>query len=199
MTIFTKLRNSIFAVSLLFSLSACAAAVLGGAGTAGYTGVQERSIGGAVDDAVIHAEITSRFIQEDVNKLLVDVGVEVHEGRVLLTGAVKDPETQIDAVRIAWQPKGVKEVINEIQVTDKTTYKDVAKDIWITTQIRSKLLFNKHVRSINYSVETVNGIVYLMGLAQSEEELNTVTHISSTVKGVEKVISHVRSFEDDRR
>lgn len=191
-----RFTSLVFCVVLL---AGCAVAAVGGAGTVGYTGAQERTIGSAVDDTVIDAEIHSRFVQKDVNDLFFNVGVEVSEGRVLLTGSVKNPESRVEAVRIAWQPKGVKEVINEIQVTDKSSLKDVAKDTWITAQVKSKLLFGKKIKSINYSVETVNGVVYLMGLAENENELSRATNAASTVKGVVKVVSHVRLYGDERR
>src|SRR5690606_17590191 len=113
-------------------------------------------------------------------------------GRVLLTGKVNTPDTKVTAVRLAWQPNGVREVIDEIVVTDKDSIGDLTNDTWITTQVKSKLLFNKDVRSINYSVETVNAVVYLIGIARSQAELETATAIASTVKGVKRVISHVR-------
>ena len=200
--IFSGTKNiiTLFVMSaIILPTTACVPALLGGAGVAGYAGVQERTVGRAVDDATIDAEIQSSFVQKNVRDLFVNVGVEVNEGRVLLTGAVKDPETSVEAVRLAWQPKGVKEVINEIQVTDKTSLNDYAKDVWISAQVKSKLLFGKHIRSANYSIETVNGVVYLMGLAKDQDELSRAANVVSTVKGVKKVISHVRLYDDQRR
>lgn len=186
-------------VVCLGALSGCFAVAAGGAGAVGVTAAQERSVGTAVDDNVIYAEISSLYVQNKFNDLYMNISVAVDEGRVLLTGTVKDPETRVEAVRLAWQPKGVKEVSNEIQVTDKSSIKDIANDTWITAQVRSKLLFNKGIRSINYSVDTVNGVVYLMGLAKDEAELNKATYLASTVKGVRKVVSHVRYYDDERR
>ncbi|MGB1539366.1 MAG: BON domain-containing protein [Rickettsiales bacterium] len=181
------------------TLSACGPLVIGGAGATGVAVAQERTVGRAIDDATIHSRILHRFLQTDVNELLPSVGVEVNEGTVLLTGSVEKPETAITAVKLVWQVDGVHEVINEIQVTDRTNIKDFAKDTWITAQVKSRLIAEKGVASINYSVETVNGRVYLMGIAQNEQELERVVNVTSRVKGVQQVISHVRMKADPRR
>ncbi len=194
-----KIVNVMAVLLIIPLISGCAAMALGGAGAVGYSGVQERTIGNAVDDNVIEAEILSSFVQKKIEGLFVNVGVQVTEGRVLLTGTVQDPEDSVEAVKLSWQPKGVKEVINEIQVSNKSSVNDVAKDSWITTQVKSKLLITKGIKSINYNVETVNGVVYLIGLAENADELDKATLVASTIKGVKKVVSHVRLYNDDRR
>jgi len=188
-----KFFNFAFTISVLFFLNGCIQAALTAVTGVGYSVAQERSVGNAVDDAGILGQIESEYVQKDVNNLFHKIDVQVHEGRVLLTGSVLEPEHRVEAVRLAWQPQGVKEVINEIQVVDKEgTPKDYAIDAWVTTQIKAKLLVSGEIKSINYSVETVNAIVYLMGVAQNQTELDKVTNIASTIKGVKKVISHVR-------
>ena len=178
--------------AVLPMLQGCIPVVAGGAAATGVAAAQERTVGGAVDDTTIWAEIKHHYIQADINELLEDVNVEVNEGRVLLTGSVRDPQTRVDAVKYAWKPNGVKEVINEINVTDKSSLKDLAKDTWITTQIKSKFLLNQDIRSINYYVETINGVVYLLGVAQDQQELDAATNLASTVNGVQRVISYMR-------
>lgn len=193
-------RPAMLLLSLLaLNLSACGPVIVGGAAVGGIAAAQERTVGSALDDATIHSRIVHRFIQTDVNDLLTGVGVDVQEGTVLLTGKVEKPETAIDAVKLSWQVDGVQEVINEIQVTGRADMKDFAKDTFITAQVKSRLIAEKGVRSINYSVETVGGTVYVMGLAQNEEELERVLAVASRVKGVKQVISHVRLKTDPRR
>lgn len=183
----------------LLLLGGCMQTIVGIAAELGVAAAQERTVGGAVDDFTIWTQIKHHYVQEDVNELLVGVSVEVIEGVVHLTGAVVDPASRINAVKLAWQPKGVKEVVNEIQVVENREPASVAKDKWISTQVVSRLLVAEDVKSINYSFETVNAIVYLMGIAQDEQELNKVTNIISKVKGVERVISHVRLRTDPSR
>src|SRR5690606_5518926 len=102
------------------------------------------------------------------------VGLEVYEGRALLTGAVTSEQTRADAVRLAWAASGVTDVINEIQVVTDTSLIDTATDAWISAQLRSQIAFDKQVYAINYAIETVNGVVYLIGIAQSQAELDRV-------------------------
>ena len=173
------------------SLQGCAVAVLGAAGTVGVAAAQERSMGDAVDDTVIKSEINSALLQQDVD-LFNDVEIDVVEGRVMLTGSVPLPEDRVEAVRLAWTVDGISEIINEIQVEDESGLNDYAQDSWITARIKSKLLFEKEVSSVNYNIETVNAVVYMIGIAQNQGELDKVTNIVRNVANVRRVISHVR-------
>jgi osmotically-inducible protein OsmY len=173
------------------SLQGCIVAAVGAAGTVGAAAVQERSMGDAVDDTVIKSKINSALLQKSVD-LFGDVEIDVVEGRVMLTGSVPVPEDRVEAVRLTWTVDGIKEIINEIQVEDESGLNDYAQDSWITARIKSKLLFEKEVRSINYNIETVNAVVYMIGIAQSQGELERVTNIVRNVPNVRRVVSHVR-------
>lgn len=182
-------------LALLFVVTGCLPAMIGAAATTGRTISEERTVGDAVDDTTIWAKIKSDLLQQDVNNLFNQIDVKVNEGRVLMTGSVRSQEVRAKAVKIAWSQRGVKEVIDELTLaipTGELAIKDYSKDTWITTQITSALLLNKDIYSVNYTVETIDGIVYLMGIAQDETELNMVTNIAGTVKYVKKVVSHVR-------
>jgi osmotically-inducible protein OsmY len=185
---------ALLAVPLIFLQSCLPAAVVGGAGMVGYGMAQERSIGGAIDDAAIEGEVNALFLSSDNKSLFVDVDVDSVEGRVLLTGTVPDRSARLEAYKLAWRPESVKEVINEIRLEKdkKFSATRLASDSWITAQIESKLLFTDGVASINYSIETIDSVVYIMGIAKTKEELKTVTDIASKVRGVEKVVSHAR-------
>jgi len=116
----------------------------------------------------------------------------VYEGRALMTGAVEKTEDRIEAVRIAWNVKGVREVLNEIQVRDTSDLLDAARDKLITADLSTTMTLDKRVKSINYSIETVNGTVYLMGIAQSQAELDRVRNHARQIRYVRRIISHVR-------
>lgn len=181
------------------TVSGCTGLFASAAATGGIAIAQERSPGHAVDDTIILTKISHKFFETGTQDLFVHIGIDVLEGRVLLTGNAPTPEVMIDAVRLTWQVDGVTEVINEIQVTNNNSIQDFAKDTFITAQIKSKLLLDKEIRSINYNVETVNGVVYLIGIAQNQTELDRVSQIASTTKNVRKVISHVRLKDDPKR
>jgi len=194
-----RILNVLALLPMALAITGCWPLVLGGAAETAVVAAQERSVGNAVDDAGILLQIKSKYTQQDVNDLLVNVEIKVVEGRVLLTGNVDKPETAVEAVRLAWLVPGVREVMNEIQVNDKTGFKDYALDVWISTQVRTRLLVAKNIRSVNYSVLTVNGVVYLMGIAQDQAELERATYVASTTSYVKQVVSHVRLKDDPRR
>ncbi len=176
----------------LLAVSSCGlGSVAGGGASVGVAVAQERSVGAALDDALIASQIASNLYQFDI-ELLRKVSAEVVEGRVLLTGSVTNPENRVDAVRLTWLVGGVSLVLNEIQVTERGGLLDFAQDSWISAQLRAKLLLDKEIRALNYNVETVNGIVYMIGIARDDIELKRVTDHARTIENVQKVISHVR-------
>jgi osmotically-inducible protein OsmY len=172
-------------------LQGCVGAVVGAGATAGTAAMEERGISGAVDDTELRLRINALFSSKD-ERLWRKIGLQVYAGRVLLTGRADTAHMRAEAVRLAWQAKGVKEVINELQIAESGGASGFARDTWILTQLKSRLLFDKRILSINYSVETVNHTVYLIGLAQSREELSLVTNHARTLDYVKKVVNYVK-------
>ena len=179
-------------------LSGCTELIVGTVATTGVTIAEERSVGDAVDDLTIRAELNHLFFQDDID-LYGNVSFSVFEGRVLLKGTVPTPEARIHALRLAWQAAGVREVINELQVTDDSGILDYARDTWISAQLKGRLLVDSDVLSINYAIETVNGTVYLIGIAQDEAELARVIAHARGIEDVKRVVSHVAIKDDPRR
>ena len=179
----------------LLLASGCAPVVIGTGAAVGVTAAQERGVKGALDDTAVRADINDRWFKDD-HAAYSGVNLQVQEGRVLLTGAVQDPEVRLKAVRLAWQATGVKEVINEIEVRDSGGLTDAAQDTWISTQLRTRLIGDSAVKSRNYSIETVNGTVYLIGIAQNREELDLVIAHARNVAYVKRVVDYVRIKSD---
>jgi osmotically-inducible protein OsmY len=179
-------------------VSGCAGTLIGAAATGGTVIAQERSVGDAIDDATIRIEINHYLYRADEHIYLA-TSIDVVEGRVLLTGDVDKPEHRIVALEAAWQAEGVREVINELQVNDVADLFDAAEDALISAQLSTELLFDLEISSINYNVETVNGVVYLIGLAQDQAELDRVIDRARTIAGVRQVVNHVRLKDDPRR
>ena len=178
-------------ILMLLGNSGCVPLVVAGGAATGAAVAQERSFGTNIDDTAMRVNIEGLLQKEEVG-LANKVGVEVMEGRVLLTGAVRTPDDRIKATTIAWRSPGVKEVINEMQVTDKSGLGNLAKDSWITTKLRARLLADTNILDINYSIETVNGVIYLIGIAVNQRELDTVLGYARNISGVERVVSYVR-------
>jgi len=159
--------------------------------TAGIAAGKEGGFKAAVSDTAIRARINDYWFKYDT-EMFSKVKLTVDQGRVLLTGVVQKPEHRVEAVRLAWQAKGVKQVINEIQIGNAQSFGSFATDKWISSQIRTQMVFNKNIQSINYSVDTVKGVVYLMGVAQDQIELNRAIRLAQKTKGVKQVVSYVK-------
>jgi osmotically-inducible protein OsmY len=189
----------LFSLVALTGLTGCAALLVGGASQVGVASVQERSIGDNLDDSSISTEINRLFASEGKG-LLKDVSVRVQEGRVLLTGRTNRTDVALEAVRLAWLASGVHEVINEIEVGEKgTSLLNYTQDNINETQIEARLLATKGIRSVNYTIEVVNGVAYILGIAQNEEERHNVAYIASITKGIRRVVSYVRLRNDPIR
>lgn len=179
-------------------LGGCAGAVVGAGAAAGVSLAQERSVGNAIDDAAISTALSTSLL-EDSFQLFRDVDHEVVEGRVLLTGKVEKNESRLRAEELTWKIKGVKEVANAIQVTTEGGFQNFARDLRISTELRGKIIGDPEVNGINYNLETVNGTIYLIGIAQDEVELNRVIRHARNIEGVRKVESYVRLKSDPSR
>jgi osmotically-inducible protein OsmY len=179
-------------------LGACQSLLVGGAAVVGVAAVQERSVGAALDDATIQLLINQRLLETDQN-LFLRIGIEVVESRVLLTGSVNTPDDRVAAVRAAWQVDGVREVLNEIQIAQRDGFISYLNDARITAQLRFQMLTDSEIADVNFSVDTVIGTIYLMGIALDQAELDRVTDYARAISGVQNVISHVRLADDPRR
>lgn len=181
------------------ALSGCAASMAVGAGaTAAVAASSEKGIGGTVDDTVIRATINSLWMDTNID-MWRELGLDVSEGRVLITGKVDKPEWRVDAVKAAWRAQGVKEVINEIKVSDQGNLGTYARDSWISTQLRTRLVLDKQVMSVNYSVDTVDQVIYLMGIARDQHELDVVVNYARSLAYVKQVVNYVILRDDPRR
>ena len=150
----------------------------------------DKSLGTAVDDATIKLNISRKFLSSE-NNLFINIDTSVVEGMVLLTGIVENQESRIDAVKIVWEVGGVKEVINEIDIGDKTSIKEYANDVWITTQIKALAVKDIGLRSISYNIETIRGKVFLAGITSRPKQLETLVNIAKNVKGVREIVNYV--------
>lgn len=172
--------------------------VVGATAMTGRTVLQERSVGDAVDDTRIEVEVNAGLLDKD-HVLFGQVGTEVVEGRVLLAGKVQQREHRITAAEVAWAVPGVREVINEIQVEESDGIPGFAEDVYIANNVRARFIGGAEVSSFNYNIETIDGVVHLIGLAKSRSELRHAANIAATTPGVKRVVSHVLIIDDPRR
>ena len=200
----TEARFGLKAIAALLGVSALTACspvgtAIGVGATAGIAASQERGVDGALSDSQIRLAINHYWFQASED-LYREVQLQVQDGRVLLSGLVPDPETRVNAVRLAWKAEGVREVINEIRLSDENLVTDQAQDAWIEAQLKSRLVLDRSVRSINFSIEVVNQTVFLLGIARNDKELQRVIDHARDLAYVRRVVSYVqvkdRSGED---
>ncbi len=187
------MRAAIVFLSLMIgvSASACAPLLLGAVATTGVVAAQDRSVGNTIDDFGVQTTLSQRLYASSETAYR-NLGLEVVEGRVLMTGRVATQEDRIEAARLAWSTPGVAEVINEIEISEDGTSLLRPGDIWISTQLRARLIGDADVRQLNYHIETLRGTVYLFGIAQDGVELERAISHADAIRGVNLVISHVR-------
>ena len=188
-----KITNHKLIIVLFLSLivAGCQSVFITGASKAILIDKEERSFNNYVEDTIILAQLKNKYFSNNEN-IFFQVSVDVLEGKVLLTGAVEQIDERIEATKLAWGIDGVIEVINEIQISNDENIIDYADDLIMKTKINAKLLLEKDILNLNYSIEVVNGIVYLIGIAQNQEELDAVINISKDTYGVQNVINYVR-------
>ncbi|MDC6447484.1 BON domain-containing protein [Alphaproteobacteria bacterium] len=189
------MKNNItilFLIVITINFFGCSPAniLVSGAGTGMVVAEGDRSLGTVVDDATIKVNIAAKFINSSDN-LFVDINTSVLEGRVLLTGLVDNQEIRIDAVRRVWEVEGIDEVINEIQIGNRSGLKEYAQDLWITAQVKTMAAKTVGFRAISYNFETIQGKVYIAGITSRPNQLEDLLFAVKTIKGVVDIINYV--------
>ena len=181
-----------------FILSGCV-----GVGSKGLfgTGVSvafdPRSVGTQMDDSIMQKNLTARLLLED-KKYILSVKSKVLDGRFFLTGKVENPEDKLKITKIAWETKGARSVRNDIKIREKFNFKQSAKDILITTQLRTALIINKNIKATNYQIDTYKKKIYVYGIALTSEEKDLVVSEAKEILDVDKVIASIILVEDLR-
>ena len=188
----TRLVITVILASFLLLIYGCTPSgiLATGGSTAMVVAEGDRSLGEVVDDATIKVNIAAKFLGAG-NNLFVDINTTILEGRVLLTGLVDNQETRIDAVRLVWEIEGVKEVVNEIEIGNRDSIKDYAKDLWINTQARGVAAKTIGLKAVAYNFETINGKVYVAGITNNPDQLGKLIDSLKTIKGVTEITNYV--------
>ena len=194
-------RNLFFSMVVLTSsalaLSGCVGAAVGIGTAAVAASTTEKGFSTSVADGVIETKLVDRFIQNDA-ALATGIEKSVNNGSVLLTGKVETIEQKVLATKLAWEIKGVREVVNEVQVTQDNSLRDKAKDLAASAQLRAALIGDQNISSLNYSIDVVNGIVYLSGVASDEMEKERVIAHAQELRFAKKVVNYI-ILETDKR
>ena len=176
----------------MFFLQSCSPINILATGTSAGAVVAEsnRTVGEAVDDTAIKIKIAERYAKSKKG-IFLDVNSTVKLGKVYLTGIVESQDARVEAVKLVWEINGVEEVINEIEVGNSQNLKDYSNDLWITTQIKTKTIASLGLDYITYNFESINGKVFVMGIASNKDESEKVIEIIRDVKGVKSIVNHI--------
>ena len=191
-------NNLILIFIMFFILSSCAGTGSRGVfGTGVSIALDPRSLGTQIDDSIMQKNVAARLIMMNKNYIL-SINTKVLDGRIFLTGKVDDPEEKLQITKIAWETEGVRSVRNDIKIKDKFNFKQSAKDLLITSQLRTAMILSKSIKATNYNIDTYKKKIFIYGIALNDEERQEVIDEAKSILDVEKVIASIFLVEDLR-
>ena len=187
-----KMKNKIIILLFFgFILSGCAGVSSSGIfGTGVSVAIDPRSLGTQIDDSLMQKNLTARILLLNKNYLL-SVKSKVLDGRIFLTGKVDEPEEKLKLTKIAWETNGVRSVRNDIKIKEAFNFKQSAKDLLITSQLRTALILNKEIKATNYQIDTYKKKIYIYGISQTKDEKDLVITEAKEILDVEDVIASI--------
>ena len=195
----SKMRNKLLSVLLIsFFLTSCVGVASKGLfGTGVSVALDPRTVGTQIDDSIMQKSLTAKVIARD-KKYFLSVKSKVLDGRIFLTGKVDNPEEKLQLTKLAWEIKGARSVRNDIKIKEEFKFKQSAKDVLITSQLRTALILNKNIKSTNYQIDTYKKKIYVYGIALTLEEKDLVISEAKEIVDVEDVIASIMLVEDLR-
>ena len=166
-------------------------------GTGVTIAMDPRTLGTQIDDSIMDKSLDARLLSENKNYLL-NVKTKVLDGRIFLTGKVDTPEEKLSITKIAWETKGARSVKNDLKIKEKFNFTQSAKDILITSQLRSALIFSKKIKAVNYNIDTYKKTIYVYGIAETEEEKKEVIKEAKEILDVKNVVASILLVDDLR-
>ena len=192
-----KNRFIIISFLLLFFNGCVGVSSTGIFGTGVSIALDPRSVGTQIDDSVMQKNLGARLILKDKNYLLA-VKTKVLDGRIFITGKVNNPEEKLQITKLAWETKGVRSVKNDIKLKEDFNFEQSAKDLLITSQLRTALIFNKKIKATNYQIDTYKKKIYVYGIALNSDERKEIINEAKEILDVEDVIASILLVEDLR-
>jgi osmotically-inducible protein OsmY len=190
--------NKILYLFIFIILTGCVGVSSTGVfGTGVSIAFDPRTIGTQIDDSIMQKNLSAKLINMNTNYIL-SVKSKVLDGRIFITGKVDTIEEKLKITKLGWEIKGARSVKNDLQIKDKFNFKQAAKDILITSQLRTAIITNKKIKSVNYNIDTYKKKIYVYGISQDEEERAEVINEAKQILDVEDVISSILLIEDLR-
>ena len=192
------MKNKLILLLIAIILSGCVGVSSSGVfGTGVSVALDPRSVGTQIDDSIMQKNLSARMILLD-KKYLLSVKSKVLDGRIFLTGKVENPEDKLKLTKMAWETEGVRSVRNDIKVKEDFDFKQSAKDLLITSQLRTALILDKEIKSTNYQIDTYKKKIYIYGIAMTSDEKNKVIDEAKQVLDVKDVIASILLVENLR-
>ena len=193
------MKNKIILLSLLFLIiTGCIGTSSSGIfGTGVSVALDPRTLGTQIDDSVMQKNLATRMILRE-KKYLLSVSTKVLDGKIFLTGSVENPEEKLQLTKLAWETKGVRSVKNDIKIKEDFNFKQSAKDLLITAQLKTALLFHKKIKSNNYQIDTYKKKIFIYGISLTEDERSEVINEAKQILDVEDVIASIILVEELR-
>ena len=166
-------------------------------GTGVSIAMDPRSVGTQIDDSVMQKNVAGRLVLRDKNYLLT-VKTKVLDGRIFITGKVDNPEEKLQITKLAWETKGVRSVRNDVKIRENFNFKQSAKDLLITSQLRTALIFNKEIKATNYQIDTYKKKIFIYGISLTSEEREKVINEAKEILDVKDVVASIFLVEDLR-
>ena len=181
------IKKIISLVFLILVLNSCVKGNISTFGKGVSIGFDPRTLGMQIDDTIMQKNLVTRLTLKE-KKYFLHIQIEVLDGRIFLTGKVEEPEEKIKITKMAWETKGVRSVKNAIEIKGQSNFKSTGKDVLIAAQLRTALIFNKLVKSNNYTLETINKTIYIFGIAMNDEEKREVIDEANKIYDVKEVV-----------
>ena len=192
-----KIKPLKFILILLFLNGCVGASSKGFLGTGVSIALDPRTLGTQIDDSIIDKSIDTRLLLMNKSYFLT-VSTQVLDGRIFITGKVDNPEEKLKITKLAWETEGARSVKNDLKIKEKFNFKQSAKDFLITSQLRTALIFNKKIKSVNYSIDTYKKKIYIYGISETKDEREEVIKEAKEILDVEDVIASILLVEDLR-
>ena len=192
-----KIKIFIIFLSLLFFYSCVGTSSKGVFGTGVSIAFDPRTLGTQIDDSIMDKSLDAKLLAMNKN-YFVSIKTKVLDGRIFITGKVGNPEEKLKITKLAWETKGVRSVRNDIKIKEKFNFKQSAKDLLITSQLRSSMIFNKNIKAVNYNIDTYKKKIYIYGIAENKDERSEVINEAKKILDVEDVIASILLIDDLR-
>jgi len=190
------MKKRILILFFLFFLTACVGSSSGGVfGTGVSIALDPRTLGTQIDDSIMQKNLFARLALAD-KKYLVKISVKVLDGRIFLSGKADEPEEKLLITKMAWETKGARSVKNNISIKQKFSFKNAAKDILITSQLRAALILNKNVKAANFNIDTLNQKTYVFGIAHSEDEKKEIIQEAKQIVDLKELVTSILMVSD---